>query len=112
MPRAVKLSTAKDNGKSNGSGAISEASAKQIGRSYFKEPNTKKKREGVAEVEPKVMEPYVPIPGRPPRKVVIDRLKKQYASFDIEDLLKELGVDFRNPNKGQEGWLPLEPFDD
>ena len=58
------------------------------------------------------MEPYVPIPGRPPRKVVIDRLKKQYASFDIEDLLKELGVDFRNPNKGQEGWLPLEPFDD
>lgn len=47
-----------------------------MARSYFKEPNVQKKREGVAVVDPKVMEPYVPIPGRPPRKVVIDRLKK------------------------------------
>ena len=83
-----------------------------MARSYFKEPNVQKKREGVAVVDPKVMEPYVPIPGRPPRKVVIDRLKKQYSSFDIEDLLKELNVDFRNPKKCTEGWLPLEPFDD
>jgi len=27
-------------------------------------------------VEPKVMEPYDPIPGRVPRKVAIDRKKK------------------------------------
>lgn len=35
-------------------------------------------------IDPKVMEPFDPIPGRVPRKVAIDRLKKEYASFDIE----------------------------
>jgi dynein heavy chain len=36
------------------------------------------------------MEPYLPIPGRPPRRVVIDRQRKLFASLDIEDLLLEL----------------------
>ena len=90
MPRAVALTHSKQNGNTAlNDGTMSEtASGKQMARSYFKEPNVQKKREGVAVVDPKVMEPYVPIPGRPPRKVVIDRLKKQYSSFDIEDLLK------------------------
>lgn len=35
------------------------------------------------------MEPYDPIPGRVPRKVAIDRKKKEYASFNIEELLKD-----------------------
>ena len=38
-------------------------------------------------IDPKVMEPFEPIPGRVPRKVAIDRMKKEYASFDIEQLL-------------------------
>lgn len=38
-------------------------------------------------IDPKILEPYVPIPGRVPRKVAIDRKKKEYASFHIEDLL-------------------------
>jgi len=62
-------------------------------------------------VDPKVMEPYDPIPGRVPRKVAIDRLKKEYASFSIEDLLFAEGVDVNNPNKNV-NWLPLELFDD
>ena len=33
------------------------------------------------------MEPFDPIPGRVPRKVAIDRKKKEYASFYIEQLL-------------------------
>lgn len=45
-------------------------------------------------VEPKVMEPYDPIPGRVPRKVAIDRRKKEYASFNIEQLLAEKDIDF------------------
>lgn len=49
-----------------------------------------KKRDGVADVDPKVMEPYRPIPGKPPRKVVIDRQRKLFASLDIEELLAEL----------------------
>lgn len=47
-----------------------------------------KKRLGVADVDPKVYEPYAPISGRTPRKVVIDRQKKLFASLRIEDLLK------------------------
>jgi dynein heavy chain len=36
------------------------------------------------------MEPFVPIPGKPPRKVVIDRQRKLFASLNIEDLLQDL----------------------
>jgi dynein heavy chain len=58
------------------------------------------------------MEPFVPIPGKPPRKVVIDRQRKLFASLNIEDLLLDLGIDYKNPSKTQADWLPLEPFDD
>jgi hypothetical protein len=34
------------------------------------------------------MEPYQPIPGRVPRKVELDRLKKEYKAFNITELLK------------------------
>lgn len=34
------------------------------------------------------MEPNVPIPGRVPRKVELDRLKKEYKAFNITELLK------------------------
>jgi hypothetical protein len=36
------------------------------------------------------MEPFNPIQGKPPRKVVIDRQRKLFASLDIEELLLEL----------------------
>jgi hypothetical protein len=36
------------------------------------------------------MEPFIPIPGKPPRQVVIDRQRKLFASLGIEDLLMEL----------------------
>jgi hypothetical protein len=49
-----------------------------VGKNYFRSENVNqgfysKKREGVSDPDPKVMEPFVPIPGKPPRKVVIDR---------------------------------------
>jgi len=58
------------------------------------------------------MEPFVPIPGKPPRKVVVDRQRKLYASLNIEELLLELGIDYREPKPNPADWLPLEPFDD
>jgi hypothetical protein len=66
-----------------------------IGKNYFTNPEVNagfysRKRAGVADVDPKVMEPFEPIPGRPPRKVVVDRQRKLFASLDIEDLLLEL----------------------
>lgn len=36
------------------------------------------------------MEPFIPIPGKPPRQVVIDRQRKLFASLSIEELLLEL----------------------
>jgi len=66
----------------------------------------------VADPDPKVMEPFLPIPGKPPRKVVIDRQRKLFASLDIAELLVELGIDYRQPQPNQADWLPLEPFDD
>jgi len=71
-----------------------------------------KSRAGVADIDPKVQEPYVTIPGNPPRKVVIDRLKKLYASMNIEDLLQEEGVDYSTAEPSEATWLPLEPYDD
>jgi len=41
----------------------------------------------------KVTEPFSPIPGRVPRKVAIDRKKKEYASFNIEAELAKLVFD-------------------
>jgi dynein heavy chain len=86
-------------------------------KEYFRDPSVNdgfysKKRDGVADVDPKVMEPYLPIPGRPPRRVVIDRQRKLFASLDIEDLLLELGIDYRSGVPNPADWLPLEPFDD
>ena len=57
------------------------------------------------------MEPYDPVPGRVPRKVAIDRKKKEYASFNIPQLLLDHHIDFNQP-KRVEAWLPLEYFDD
>ena len=56
------------------------------------------------------MEPYDPIPGRVPRKVAIDRKKKEYASFDINEIFREQEIDFLSDAK--ETWLKLEFFDD
>ena len=67
-----------------------------------------RKRPGVANIPPKVFEPYALVEGRAPRKVVIDRQEKLFASLRIEDLLTQEGVDYSVPAKS---WLPLEPFD-
>ena len=49
-----------------------------IGKDFYRADDVNaghysKKRADVADVDPKVMEPFQPIPGKPPRKVVIDR---------------------------------------
>lgn len=37
---------------------------------------------------------------------------EDFQNINIEDLLLSMGVEFRNPEKVQGGWLPLEAFDD
>jgi dynein heavy chain len=70
-----------------------------------------RQEDGVADAEPKVYETYEPIRNRVPRKVEIDRKKKEYKSFRIEELLAEAGVD-KDGEPSYLSWLPLELFDD
>jgi dynein heavy chain len=62
-------------------------------------------------VEPKVILPYDPIPGEVPRKVAIDRKRKEFRSLEFDRLLHESGIDFKNKDQSVE-WLRLEYFDD
>jgi dynein heavy chain len=68
-------------------------------------------RKGIAYINPKVNEPHELLPGRPPRKVMIDRMKKVYATINIEALLKKVGIDYMQKDLYEE-WLPLEFFED
>ncbi|CAK83095.1 unnamed protein product (macronuclear) [Paramecium tetraurelia] len=62
-------------------------------------------------VEPKVILPYDPIPGEVPRKVAIDRKRKEFRSLDFNRLLQEAGIEFKQKDQSVE-WLKLEYFDD
>lgn len=39
-------------------------------------------------------------------------MKEDFADYDIEQLLADEGIEFRNPEKAPGGWLPLEAYDD
>jgi len=45
------------------------------------------------------LEPFEPVPGQVPRNVAIDRRRKEFASYNLEELLEYVGVDF---NKREE----------
>ena len=68
-------------------------------------------RPGIAYINPKANEPHELIEGRPPRKVMIDRMKKVYQTINIETLLKQADIDFSQINP-LDSWLPLEFFED
>ena len=68
-------------------------------------------RPGIAYINPKANEPHELIAGRPPRKVMIDRMKKVYATINIETLLDQAGINFSTINP-LDSWLPLEFFED
>lgn len=68
-------------------------------------------RPNIAYINPKANEPHELIEGRPPRKVMIDRMKKVYATINIETLLKEVNIDFTIEDP-LESWLPLHFFED
>eukprot|EP00439_Symbiodinium_sp_Y106_P040791 s353_g5.t1 len=63
-------------------------------------------------MEPKVMESYRTFAGRCPRRLRIERLRKKYASLDVQKLLVEKDVDVSQPWYEDKSPLPLEAFDD
>ena len=68
-------------------------------------------RPGIAYINPKANEPHELIEGRPPRKVMVDRMRKVYSTINIETLLKQAEIDFSLENP-LDSWLPLEFFED
>jgi dynein heavy chain len=68
-------------------------------------------KEGIAYIDPKVNEPHELIQDRPPRKVMIDRMKKVYATINIETLLKKVNIDYGKVDE-LDKYFPLEFFED
>uniref|UniRef100_A0A8C0W387 Dynein axonemal heavy chain 1 n=1 Tax=Castor canadensis TaxID=51338 RepID=A0A8C0W387_CASCN len=70
--------------------------------------------------EPKVQVPFQVLPGQCPRKIEIERRKRQYLSLDIEQLLAKEGIDSnklmprhpdpQNPQTIEQGHDPLFPI--
>lgn len=63
--------------------------------------------------------PQLKEPKRIPKKIMSISPKKNvvkeevdFSQFDIEQLLADEGIEFRNPDKAPGGWLPLEAYDD
>nr|XP_040059002.1 dynein heavy chain 1, axonemal-like isoform X4 [Gasterosteus aculeatus aculeatus] len=90
--------------------------SQHLNNSYFCQGGTK----------PKVQKPYQTVPGQIPRKLAIERLRREYLKLDFEQLLAEKGIDPnilipRHPSNGGEHvtttdnpvspHLPLEIFD-
>lgn len=42
-------------------------------------------------IEPKVFSPYETLPNQAPRRILVERIKRQYASFDINETLTKDG---------------------
>jgi dynein heavy chain len=70
------------------------------------------KRKDIADIEPKIYEPMENDPGKAPRKVILDRRRKEFNSKSVQHELKLLGINLSDKNDNAEAKLPLEAFDD
>lgn len=69
------------------------------------------KRNDIADIEPKIYEPIENEPGKAPRKVILDRRRKEFNSKSVQHELQQLEINLGNITS-QESKLPLESFDD
>lgn len=110
VPKAMTLNTSIRSVGSNNQSYLGRKGSKP-GVLGLKPPPKQEWDPTIPTIDPKVLQTFDPIPGRIPRKVQIDRKKKQFASFNLEDLLISQGVDFNTRNVSVE-WLKLQYFDD
>ena len=69
-----------------------------------------KPKEGCAILQPKVNEPFEPIPRRMTRKELVKRVEEDFRNTNVETLLKtKFEIDFSVPDESK---LPLAFFDD
>ena len=73
---------------------------------------------GPSPLDPKVAVPFKTQPGRPPRRIEVERKKRLFAAQDVAALLRARGVDYArcwdgvDHQSGQRSHLPLDVFDD
>ncbi|CDJ41592.1 hypothetical protein, conserved [Eimeria tenella] len=63
-------------------------------------------------VEPKVVAAKFHAPNSAPRRVTVERRRRAYEAYSIEELLLKRGINYSDPTFEAKSWLPLEPFDD
>jgi len=69
-------------------------------------------------LHPKVNVPYKTQPGKPPRRIEIERKRRLFASQNIQELLLAQGVDYtrfghdKDHKTGMPSYLPLHLYDD
>lgn len=111
VPRAMA-------GPSRSNEMRSAQEATYVVASVFKQKNRPsvkldvQKENRYADVDPKVCESYKAVPGRPPRRVQVERLRRRYESQDITELLEAHGLRYSDPMFEKDCCLPLDPFDD
>ena len=67
----------------------------------------------LAAFEPKVLSAFEQEPGKAPRRIEIERRKRLFLAQDIEELLRQDGVDFNvMVPEEKRSYLPLAAFDD
>lgn len=72
---------------------------------------------GFVAIEPKVFSPHKTAPGKLPRKIEVERKKRNFIATDITTMLQSSGVislvrDMRHGKKGVFDSFPLSAFDD
>lgn len=70
------------------------------------------KRKDIADIEPKIYEPMENEPGKAPRKVILDRRRKEFNTISVQNELDNIGINLSVKNESAESKLPLEAFDD
>jgi hypothetical protein len=48
-------------------------------------------------LDPKVYAEYEPAEGNMPRRIIVERKKRKIAGMDIEEMLRDLGIDYSVP---------------
>lgn len=66
----------------------------------------------VAPVEPKVIAAKFHAPTSAPRRVTVERRRRAYEAYDIEQLLIERGINYRDPSFEGKNWLAQETSDE
>ena len=110
MPRAALFETQKDQAVADKVAAENAAALAAGSAGVAQHATANGQLAPQRALEPKVLVPFNPGPGKTPRKIVIERQKRLFSLQDIHQLILDLGVDSGAAEPPHA--MPLELFDD